>query len=338
MKISVIVPIYGVERYLRQCLDSIASQSFSDFEVILVDDGGKDGCPAICDDYAARDSRFKVIHKANAGYGAAVNSGLTAARGEWIGIVEPDDWIAPDMYETLLSVTGDDVDIVKANFTYIHPWGICRRGINLQPPARPFSAKEYPDLLTVHPSIWTCIYRASFLRDAGIRMKEIPGAGWADNPFLYETLCQARKIAFVDKPVYFYRSPFEDPIIARSNWQVPHGRLMEIFARYHVKGIDDAGLWDGLHQRALYCLAMMALMRKDRVAVRKAMSDIVGQIDPRRLNASGILRPSTLWKYRLLKDHRILAIPVIRLYLLLKKAKMFVFLPLEKARQKEGER
>lgn len=110
MKISVIVPIYGVERYLRQCLDSIAAQSFSDFEAILVDDGGKDGCPAICDEYAVRDFRFKVIHKANAGYGAAVNSGLDLAQGEWIGIVEPDDWIAPDMYATLFSAARDDVD------------------------------------------------------------------------------------------------------------------------------------------------------------------------------------------------------------------------------------
>lgn len=338
MKISVIVPIYGVERYLRQCLDSIAAQSFSDFEVILVDDGGKDGCPAICDEYAACDPRFRAIHKANAGYGAAVNSGLAAACGEWVGIVEPDDWIATDMYETLFSAAGDDVDVVKANFTYVHPWGIHRRGINLRPPARPFSAREYPDLLTVHPSIWTCIYRKSFLRASGIRMKEIPGAGWADNPFLYETLCQARKIAFVDRSVYFYRSPFEDPIIACSNWQVPHGRLMEIFAWYHAKGIDDAGLWDGVHQRALYCLAMMALMKRDGSAIRRAMAEIVGQIDPQRLNASGILRSSTLWKYRLLKGDRILAIPIIRSYLLFKKLKMFALLPLEKARQKKGER
>lgn len=169
-------------------------------------------------------------------------------------------------------------------------------------------------------------------------MKEIPGAGWADNPFLYETQCQARKIAFVDRQVYFYRAPFEDPIISRSNWQIPHGRLMEIFAWYRDQGIDDAGLWDGLHQRALYCLAMMALMKKDRVSVRRAMAEIVGQIEPGRLNASGILRSSTLWKYRLLKEHRILAIPVIRSYLLLKKLKMFAFLPMEKARQGKGER
>lgn len=337
MRLSIIVPIYGVEKYLRQCLDSIAGQTVRDFEVLLVDDGGKDACPAICDEYAARDARFKAIHKVNAGYGAAVNSGLDAATGDWVGIVEPDDWISPAMYELLLGASVEGVDIVKANFTYIHPWGIRRRGINLQPPSVPFTAKEYPDFLTVHPSIWTCIYRTSFLRSAGIRMKEIPGAGWADNPFLYETMYRARRIAFVDKSVYFYRSPFEDPIIARSNWQVPHGRLMEIFAWYREMGIEDPGLWDGLHQRALYCLAMMALMRRDSVRVRQAMAEIIAQIDPARLNASGILRPSTLWKYRLLKNHPWLSIPVIRGYLLSKKIKMLVMLPLEKARQAKGE-
>ena len=82
MKLSVVVPVYGVERYLRQCLDSIAAQTFRDFEVILVDDGGRDACPGICDGYAAADARFKVVHKTNAGYGAAVNSGLDVASGE----------------------------------------------------------------------------------------------------------------------------------------------------------------------------------------------------------------------------------------------------------------
>ena len=335
MRLSVIVPIYGVEGYLRECLDSIAAQSLPDFEAILVDDGGRDGCPQICDEYVARDGRFQVIHKANAGYGAAVNSGLAIARGEWIGIVEPDDWIAPDMYSTLLKGASDGVDVVKANFTYVHPWGIRRRGINLNPPSAPFAASDFPDLLTVHPSIWTCVYRASFLRERGIRFKEIPGAGWADNPFLYETLCQARKIAFVDRSVYYYRSPFEDPIIARSNWQVPHDRMLEIFAWFRARGIEDAGLWDGVHQRSLYCLAMMALMKRNRPEIRRAMAEVVAQIDPARLNASGILRPSTLWKFRLLKHHPTLAIPVIRTYLLLKQLKMFALLPLEKARQEK---
>ena len=92
-KVSVIVPVYKVESYLRKCVDSILGQSFSDFEVILVDDGSPDNCGAICDDYATRDQRVKVIHKINGGLSDARNVGLDAAIGQYICFVDSDDWI-----------------------------------------------------------------------------------------------------------------------------------------------------------------------------------------------------------------------------------------------------
>lgn len=102
MTVSVIVPIYNVEPYLRKCVDSILAQTHRELEVILVDDGSPDGCPAICDEYAAKDARVQVIHKANGGLSDARNAGLDAARGEWLSFIDSDDWIGPDMYETLL--------------------------------------------------------------------------------------------------------------------------------------------------------------------------------------------------------------------------------------------
>ncbi len=102
-KISVIVPIYKVEPYLRKCLDSIVGQAHRDLEIILVDDGSPDNCGAICDEYAARDERITVIHKANGGVSSARNAGLERATGDWIGWVDPDDWIEADMYEYLLT-------------------------------------------------------------------------------------------------------------------------------------------------------------------------------------------------------------------------------------------
>lgn len=101
-KISIIVPVYNVEPYLRQCLDSIVSQSYQNLEIILVDDGSPDGCPAICDEYARQDNRIQVIHQKNGGVSAARNAGLDAATGDWIGWVDSDDWIEPDMYAYLL--------------------------------------------------------------------------------------------------------------------------------------------------------------------------------------------------------------------------------------------
>ena len=101
IKVSVIVPVYNVEKYLKKCIDSIIKQTLTDMEIICVDDGSTDSCPEILDEYANLDHRIKVIHKTNAGYGHAVNTGFAYAKGEYIGIVESDDYILPEMYETL---------------------------------------------------------------------------------------------------------------------------------------------------------------------------------------------------------------------------------------------
>ena len=100
--ISVIVPVYNVEPYLRKCLDSIINQTYQNLEILLVDDGSSDKCGEICDQYAKLDNRIKVFHTANRGLSEARNLGLDNAKGEYIGFVDPDDWIEPDMYELLL--------------------------------------------------------------------------------------------------------------------------------------------------------------------------------------------------------------------------------------------
>ena len=106
--ISIIVPVYKTEAYLEKCVDSILAQTFRDFELLLIDDGSPDNCPALCEEAAARDPRIRVIHQKNAGLSAARNTGVEAARGEWIGFVDSDDSIAPEMYETLLTYAQRD--------------------------------------------------------------------------------------------------------------------------------------------------------------------------------------------------------------------------------------
>ena len=100
--ISVIVPVYKVEPYLRKCLDSIAGQTYQNLEIILVNDGSPDNCGAICDEFAAQDKRVRVIHKENGGVSSARNAGLAVAMGDWIGWVDSDDWIESDMYSYML--------------------------------------------------------------------------------------------------------------------------------------------------------------------------------------------------------------------------------------------
>ena len=101
--ISIIVPVYKVEQYLPKCIESILAQTYRNLEILLVDDGSPDTCGAICDAYAAKDDRIQVIHKENGGLSSARNAGMDIARGEYFGFVDSDDWIEPEMYETLIS-------------------------------------------------------------------------------------------------------------------------------------------------------------------------------------------------------------------------------------------
>lgn len=110
--ISIIVPVYKVEAYVEKCINSILNQTFNEFELILVDDGSPDSCPQICDEYAKKDHRIKVIHKQNGGLSDARNAGIEAAKGKYLGFVDSDDYIAADMYDSLYSIiTENDCDM-----------------------------------------------------------------------------------------------------------------------------------------------------------------------------------------------------------------------------------
>lgn len=123
-KISVIVPVYNVENYLNRCLDSILSQTFSDFELILIDDGSPDNCSVICDEYAAKDSRIRVIHKINGGVSVARNTGLDVAEGNYITFCDSDDYWAADMLQTLLSAAEENhADIVTSGYQHVDDEG-----------------------------------------------------------------------------------------------------------------------------------------------------------------------------------------------------------------------
>lgn len=123
-KISVIVPVYNVEKYLPHCLDSIINQSYTNLEIIVIDDGSSDNCPEICDKYAEKDRRIIVIHKRNGGLSDARNTGIESATGEYLAFVDGDDYIAVNMYEILEKrIIGDSADIAVCNFMYVNDQG-----------------------------------------------------------------------------------------------------------------------------------------------------------------------------------------------------------------------
>ena len=118
--VTVIVPVYNVECYLDKCISSIVQQSYNNLEIIVVDDGSTDGSPAICDGWAARERRIRVIHKENGGLSDARNAGLAVATGEYISFVDSDDWIKPQFIETLLvSLQAGKADIAECGVVYV---------------------------------------------------------------------------------------------------------------------------------------------------------------------------------------------------------------------------
>ena len=122
-EISIIVPVYNVEKYLKRCIDSILNQSFTNFELILVDDGSTDNSGKIIDEYAIKDERIKVIHKENGGQGSARNRGLDIAKGNYIGFVDSDDWIHKDMYKCMYKIINEDnTDIVQVGHNMVEEY------------------------------------------------------------------------------------------------------------------------------------------------------------------------------------------------------------------------
>jgi len=254
-KISVLVPVYNVEQFLPQALDSIREQTLDAIEVICINDGSTDGSRSIIDRYVAADPRFRLVDKENGGYGSAMNQGLEAAVGEYIAIVEPDDWIEPGMFADMLAFADSlsvPIDIIKTPYWRIWMPGTpqqkrinCsyyRRSKHL---SQPFTIDnpQAAHLLSHHPSIWSALYRRDFLVTHHIRFKEIPGAGWADNPFLIETLCQAETIAYLEKAYYCYReeTPDKSRDFALKNTLIPFERwndMADVLERLQVTAED----------------------------------------------------------------------------------------------------
>lgn len=264
-KVSVIVPIYNVEKYLRECLDSIVNQTLKEIEIICVNDGSTDRSSEILEEYAQKDSRIKVFNKPNGGYGSAMNVGLNHITGEYIGIVEPDDFIKPEMYQTLYGLAlAHQVDIVKSNFiNFFDESVVNENGKVIKPtinkwfvkdrksPTGVFTLKECPSFLSFHPSIWSCIYRTDFIKQHNIKFQEIPGAGWTDNLFQVKTMLLAENIIYTDEAWYYYRKKHLDDASDLKDIAIPFKRTEEIREWLREQGIKDRQIEANLTKREL---------------------------------------------------------------------------------------
>jgi glycosyltransferase involved in cell wall biosynthesis len=224
--ISIIVPVYNVEKYIHECINSILQQSFTDIEVILVDDGSTDSSGRICDEYALKDERIKVIHKKNGGLSSARNAGIDAAIGEYIGFVDSDDWIDREMYQQLY-----------ANMLRYHAQiSACRLYMMNIDDDFPdvsngeemvFSKTEAMEELISNQKLTFSSCNKLFSRVLFQQLRYREGIILEDMDLSYKLVNNAQKIVYTTKPLYFYR--YNNASILRGNFSAK--RVDE----YHVK-------------------------------------------------------------------------------------------------------
>ena len=204
--ISVIVPVYNVEKYLPACLESLRAQTWKNLEIILVDDGSTDGCPAICDAAAAQDARIRVVHQKNGGLSAARNAGVDAARGAWIGFVDSDDFVAPEMLETLYhAAAGQQAQMAVCPYVYVTPEG---RPLPRTCPITKdevLTREEALNRLSISQNWYYVtatnrLYRRNLFDRVRFPVGKIHEDEWTAHRFY----AQCERVAVVAKPLYYY--------------------------------------------------------------------------------------------------------------------------------------
>lgn len=209
-KVSIIVPVYNVEKYLEICMDSIINQTLTDIEIICIDDGSTDLSGKILDEYALKDKRVQVIHKENAGYGAAMNDGMKLATGEYIGIVESDDKVDYDMYTELYQTAKKfDLEFVKSDAFYWYEAIDYLKRVHISSLNtyydRILGSQDRNIFFDFFMNIWTGIYKKEFLEQHHIVFSETPGASYQDNGFWMQTCMYAQRVMWMNRAFYYYR-------------------------------------------------------------------------------------------------------------------------------------
>ena len=208
IKVSVIIPVYNVEQYLRQCLDSVVNQTFSEIEIICINDFSTDNSLLILKEYKQKDNRIVIVNLSeNKGQGNARNEGLKFAKGKYVTFVDSDDWISKDNIATLYTeIENNNLDMVSAN-SYIYD-NLTKKVLEKKvTSADILNRQKIEKLLIVKKDnfvipVWTKIYRRKFLEDNNIKFK----LNWhEDNLFVFEILIKTTKIKFIDNKIYFYR-------------------------------------------------------------------------------------------------------------------------------------
>lgn len=265
--LSIIVPVYKVENYLPKCIDSILAQTFTDFELILVEDGSPDNCPALCDAAAAKDARIRVIHQKNGGLSAARNAGLDAARGAWIGFVDSDDYIAPEMYEALYhAVQSTGADLALCDYAEVDETGASCPQMHVSLSGGELTGQE---LLKKASGLMVQLAWNKLYRRAIFAQLRYPEGKLNEDLFLIPEVClQIQKAVVVPKVLYYYVQ--RSGSIMGKNKTLRHYDAAEAAQRYWDYLVENAA-YDALANAAQYVMGCVSrIYRQLPPTLRKA--------------------------------------------------------------------
>ena len=248
--ISIIIPVYNVEQFLTQCLDSILCQTYKDFEVILVDDGSPDNCPRICDEYARKDSRIHVIHQMNSGVSAARNKGIEHAKGEWISFIDSDDWVDIDYLEKF-ELDKDDADLIIQGLEYYdNRNGQYFKQIKVADCilSGTDSKKLVADNNVLGSGYPVAKAYRKFIIDKGVRF-DTSISYHEDHIFVLNILAVASKIRLSDSVAYKYRYFHTNSSLSskRHPWQnlnIASEGMIDVISRIHDKFVDTGSSYE----------------------------------------------------------------------------------------------
>ena len=272
-KLSVVVIIYKVEKYLKQCIDSILNQTYKDYELILVDDGSPDGCPAICDEYADKDARINVIHQKNQGSVMARWNGFLAATGEYVSFIDGDDWIDPDMFERMVDlVDKNDADIVVVGYKEASEDGNVNRccpiasglyaGDKLQTvfDSAVYTGKFYE--AGINPSLWNKLIRRSLLlgdyipADPSLKMGD-------DGAVSYPAISKAQSI-YVDNEFHPYNYRIVSGSLSRAFDIEFFNRAIKLFSGLADNLKNNESMFNGIYPYSLFITKIGVLKLMER--------------------------------------------------------------------------
>ncbi|WP_370470399.1 glycosyltransferase [Snodgrassella alvi] len=206
VSISIIVPVYNVEKYLYTCLESIKNQSFTDFEVFCINDGSTDDSLKIINQFVKLDKRFKLINKKNSGYGHTINLGLNQCFGKYIAIIESDDYIEHNMMNKLFDLAEKySLDVARCNYYKFSDKNRKKEDLSYIIADKVIKPLDYPQIFYQAPAIWANLYNCDFLKKNKIFFLETAGAAYQDVSFAFKVNALCEKLMFIDQPLLNYR-------------------------------------------------------------------------------------------------------------------------------------